>query len=67
MIRYKEGYSFYQTVSRTDDGLYVCTADNGVTAPVERVTRILVRRKYALHLLIRNLFSVFKNSFFFIF
>ena len=33
-------------VSRHDGGLYVCTADNGVTAPVERVTRILVRREY---------------------
>ena len=32
-------------VSRHDGGLYVCTADNGVTAPVERVTRILVRRE----------------------
>ena len=34
-------------VSRHDGGLYVCTADNGVTAPVERVTRILVRREYS--------------------
>ena len=35
-------------VSRHDGGLYVCTADNGVTAPVERVTRILVRREYSV-------------------
>ena len=34
-------------VSRHDGGLYVCTADNGVTAPVERGTRILVRREYS--------------------
>ena len=32
-------------LTREEGGLYVCTADNGVTAPVERVTRILVRRK----------------------
>ena len=32
-------------VTRSEAGLYVCTADNGVTQPVERVTRILVRRK----------------------
>ena len=38
-------------VSRHDGGLYVCTADNGVTAPVERVTRILVRREYNKHCL----------------
>lgn len=30
-------------LTREEGGLYVCTADNGVTAPVERVTRILVR------------------------
>ena len=32
-------------LTREAGGLYVCTADNGVTAPVERITRILVRRK----------------------
>ena len=32
-------------LTREEGGLYVCTADNGVTAPVERITRILVRRK----------------------
>ena len=30
---------------RSAGGLYVCTADNGVTQPVERKTRILVRRE----------------------
>ena len=32
-------------MTRGDGGLYVCTADNGVTEPVERITRVLVRRK----------------------
>ena len=32
---------------RSAGGLYVCTADNGVTQPVERKTRILVRRESA--------------------
>ena len=35
-------------VTRSDAGLYVCTADNGVTQPVERITKILVRRKSLL-------------------
>ena len=35
-------------VTRSDAGLYVCTADNGVTQPVERITKILVRRKSPL-------------------
>ena len=34
-----------RNISRVDSGLYVCTADNGVTEPVERVTKIVVRRK----------------------
>ena len=32
---------------RSGGGLYCCTADNGVTQPVERKTRILVRRESA--------------------
>ena len=35
------------TCFRAAGGLYVCTADNGVTQPVERKTRILVRRESA--------------------
>ena len=37
-----------RNISRVDSGLYVCTADNGVTEPVERVTKIVVRRKLSL-------------------
>ena len=35
-----------RNISRLDAGMYVCTADNSVTQPVERVTKVVVRRKY---------------------
>ena len=39
-----------KNVSRRDAGLYICTADNQVSQPVEKVTKITVQCKYFLYL-----------------
>ena len=37
-----------KNVSRRDAGLYICTADNHVSQPVEKVTKITVKCKFLL-------------------
>ena len=39
-----------KNVSRRDAGLYICTADNQVSQPVEKVTKITVQCKFLPYL-----------------